>query len=239
MLGLNQVHRWLGLVAALSIIVLSLTGIALNHSDELSLGKRPLPDTLSSWLYGITASRQDYSLAGLTISSSADSLIVEDEHLGSCSGKIVESFMLSEYNAVICQQEVYLLTESGELIEELSATLALGKKILAVALDAESEHSLIVRLSDKTVKVNLESASAVELDPAWQNYSWASSELPFQQPDTITWQRFLYDIHAGRFFAGIDKWLMDGVALILLYLVFSGLLSWHRKNMLLKSLGDD
>ena len=58
-------HRWVGLVAALFVIVLAVTGLALNHTEELQLDARhvrtawlldwygiSLPDEVPAWRAG-------------------------------------------------------------------------------------------------------------------------------------------------------------------------------------------
>ena len=48
-------HRYVGVTAALFVVLLSITGLALNHTDELELDKRHIENTVILDLYNIRA----------------------------------------------------------------------------------------------------------------------------------------------------------------------------------------
>ena len=55
---LRKWHRKLGIVAAFFLIFLSISGIALNHTEEFSLGHIPVSSSLLLDHYGIQAPKQ-------------------------------------------------------------------------------------------------------------------------------------------------------------------------------------
>jgi len=48
-------HRYLGLASALFVIILSITGILLNHTESLRLDERPVAQRWLLNIYGIAA----------------------------------------------------------------------------------------------------------------------------------------------------------------------------------------
>ena len=134
------------------------------------------------------------------------------------------------------------MSDGGELIEELSTVAGLTEVIQAVALNMQVENGLILKLNTKTVGLNLDSASASALGPEWDSFNWGvAAELQSEQSqqELITWERFLLDLHAGRVFKSASVWLMDLLAIFLLVMVYSGLVSWYRRYKLMRELDEE
>lgn len=240
-MNLNSWHRWLGLISALSLIVLLVTGIGLNHTDDLGLAKRSIPASLMKWVYGVEPDRQAMQLAGLQIQRHGNQLDINESSIGLCHGRIVEAVATSDYNVVLCQKEIYLLTEEGELVEELSTAVSLNEHIHSVALDMRADNALIVKLATKSVGIDLDIASVSVLGSEWENFSWGVQEASdnASPQELITWERFFLDLHAGRIFQSSGVWLLDIIAVFLLVMIFSGMLIWYRRYKLMRELDEE
>ncbi len=57
----------------------------------------------------------------------------------------------------------------------------------------------------------------------------AQAVLAHSRAHTLTLERVLLDLHSGRIASRFGVWFMDGIALVLISLVISGLWIWLRR----------
>ena len=70
----------------------------------------------------------------------------------------------------------------------------------------------------------------ISLDWQWLRDWYGMAEPVGEElPETLTLDRVLLDIHTGQLFGSGGRYLTDLVALLLLWLVVSGIVTWARK----------
>jgi len=114
-------HRRLGVVVALLVILLSGTGIALNHTESLGLDERFVE---SGWLldwYGVQAPEAGFGFAagGTRITLLGDHLYAGLELVGTPFNALHGAVALDGLIAVAADRDVLLLTPELELVERL------------------------------------------------------------------------------------------------------------------------
>ncbi|MBT1444248.1 PepSY domain-containing protein [Shewanella sp. JM162201] len=229
-------HKRLGVIGALFLLLLSITGVAINHSDGLSLGKAQVSQ---SWLldyYGITAPAHAGRFGEFAVT---DNLLWHD-------GKLLleaKSTLLGatrRHNAIIAidQGHLYLLSPDGTLQETQDSSVGLPTPIEALALEGSTtEASAQVWLrTDKGQYLAddelLEWRAATSLLPLnWLAPTPADSAvIDHARSAHLNWERVLLDLHSGRFFGPWAVWLWDLLALIFVLLSLSGLYIWWSQR---------
>jgi len=234
--SLYQWHRYLGLVAALLLPALTLSGIMLNHTDALGLGKREIrKQWLLDW-YGIApVEGRFFSVGEQWLSQWGDQLYLDSAGLPYRVGPLAGAVRLPSMIVAATSDELLLLSPEGELLERMDALDGIPGDIDAVAQG--TKNGIVLRTP----------AGAIEGDPgtgSWQRLSvepaWPEATLP---PDHLLQQlvernpgpglsaeRLTLDLHSGRLFGDLGVYAVDLAAGLLLFNAISGVLIWWRRR---------
>lgn len=234
---LNKLHRWVGFGAAIIVVMLCITGIALNHTAELQLAKQPIPNWIAKPVYGaVIVEQQAFSVKGQTLSATAAGELTANHRAISHCGTLTGVMELQNYLLAACSGKLLVLDEQARLLEEMH----LDSLDIGVV-------SRVYRYGPPGSVVYLEGEiQALELDPDTMQTrpapSFASPEpsihsvaVGYTQPSVeLSYERLFLDLHAGRVVGGWGVWLVDLTAISLLLLIITGFLAWRAKLKLLR-----
>jgi len=232
-------HRYLGVTAAIFVVILALSGLALNHTEQLNLDERHIKNSwLLAW-YGIpTPEVRAYRIGNKWISQWGDCVFMETHLVSKDTEMLIGAVDLGHMIVLGFQNRLSLLTPEGQHIESLGIAHGLPDTLKAIGLTRsnqmiiKSEHGFYISEDDFT------SWSRVLPN---NNTDWAN---PGTLPDTIyhhlfdefrgnelTAERIMLDLHSGRIFGNWGVYLMDGAAIILLFLAGSGVWIWVVRHV--------
>lgn len=211
---------------------LSVTGIFLNHTDDLDLAEQPLGHSLLLKLYGIEQPQViSYGVGpSAWLSLAGDMLYWNDVKLTRCAPGAFSAVAIAEHLILATCGQALLLLSDGQIAERLGASYGtpqplgtLGRCDATLCMQSGSQRYLLD--FDQLRWYRTESPLEITLVP---------SEPPLALRDTlnkqwlttdVNWERLMLDLHAGRSF-GLGPWLMDGVAILIMVLSLSGLGIW-------------
>lgn len=207
-------HRRFAVFISLWLLLLAASGLLINHANDWGLDSRPLASPLQRWVYGIESQGSDL----------CEPLTRE----GVACNQLFARLKLPVGVLLLGVRDLFLLDESGKLVEKLSVR-DFGLASLQAAF-AEGSR-IYLRDSSKTVLTNpdlvegrvLDNAAAAQLD----GVNWQVAE-PVQE--SITWERFMLDLHAARFLGPAAKFFNDLMAVFILILSLSGLWLFRAKG---------
>ncbi len=232
--SMYQWHRYLGVSAALLVILLAITGLMLNHTSELALDKSYITSPALLNHYGIEQPRASRSFAAGQhwISQWGKQLYLDESPLGKFSEPLTGAILLQDMLVISLKNSLLLYTPDGELIEKMGAAQGIPPRILAIG--TSDENRLLLK-SAKGIHV----ADEALLD--WQPVAAATAS--WSQPTTLpaplnhslarsarhgrlSVERVVLDLHSGRILGNAGVWIMDTAAILLLFLAFSGSWLW-------------
>jgi len=239
-IGLATWHRRLGLGAALFVLILAVTGVALNHTAEFGLDQRYLKaDWLMAW-YGIEAPAEAISFAaGSSVVTRLgdrvylDTLAVE-EGVDEVSGAV----SVGELVVTAVDGDLLVLTTSGERVERLGRKDRVPSGLLAVGTDENG--ALLVRSEDGLFRADDALLAWSPLGADDKNVRWSAPSaidapmLATLRSDylarILSLERVLLDLHSGRLFGRYGPWVMDIAAILLLLLAATGVWLWSSRR---------
>jgi hypothetical protein len=226
-------HRWhrrTGIAASFLVILLSLTGVALNHTGSLGLAQSFPQSSLILWPYqAVIPKTVEVDLPFGRLFVRDQSLMRDEVSLATCS-RIVDFASNGQETIVACESLWYLLNNIGELLETVEPeTLGLNGDENVQLAGAD-----FVVMTDSGWQVfDTESLELNELDSlAFTKKSIIDPSLMVvsSKNTVISWQRVILDLHSGRWFGDYGVWLMDAAAVALILLALSGLWIWLSRR---------
>jgi len=226
-------HRWVGLVAALFVIVLAGTGLALNHTEELQLDARHVR---TAWLldwYGISLPDEvpAWRAGEHWISQWDQRLYLDAQDLGEHpEGRLRGAVAWGDLLIVALDRALLLLTGQGELVEKLAASDLPGT-LHGIALAGErpvllTDAGHYAGDDDLVAWQPLPDASVSRPDPAALPSELAERIAADWRGSGLSLERVILDVHSGRILGTGGVYLMDAAAVLLLFLSLSGSGIW-------------
>jgi hypothetical protein len=232
-------HRYIGLATALFIIILSFTGLALNHTEEIGLDSTYVSSTaLLDW-YGVRepASLNSYQAGAHTITEAGERVYWNTRLLGDVSAPLIGAVEYADLVIIAVEGRLLLFTPAGELIEQLGGAAGVPAGMQAVG--TTSTGMLIIHAAHGYYQTNPDFLEWHEGDNPPETV-WASATEP---PETLalallsayrgsglSLERVLLDIHSGRILGNWGVYLMDAAAVLFLLLAISGLWLWGKRR---------
>lgn len=233
----RRLHRSLGAAAAIFVLFMVISGIAMNHSNDLSLDQKPISQ---SWLldwYGLHAPQDIYSFetANNWLSFAGSQLYFNGKPVTTISngiGAVANNDLL----IVAGSKEVLLLNDEGNLVERIAWQQAGGADIDAVGLLADNR--VVVRsmqqiwVADSDL-LNWQQINKQTLRPGWSQSTPAPETVQqaisrHYRGENLNLERVILDLHSGRIFGTIGILVYDLLALAVGFLAISGMILWLR-----------
>lgn len=229
-------HRYIGITSAILVLVLAVTGIALQHGGVLKLDERFLANRwLLEW-YGVGPDRvTSYRTAGHWVSQAGDFIYIDGYAAAGRHGELRGAADTDFGVAAVAGDKLVLFTEQGRLVETLSAGQGLPEPALGIAGDGPE---LVLRGRSEYWRPDgqlLHWRPHRGPHPDWNTPAEAPSDIvervqTHNLDHRIHWERFLLDLHSGRIFGRYGWLLMDIAAVALILLACSGLWVWGQRR---------
>lgn len=233
-------HRYMGVSAALFTLLIAVTGILLNHTEDFQFDSQYVE---SGWVldwYGIEAPQDlsSFPCGKRHITLMGEHLYLNRKEIDGNYQQLVGAVCQNELIIVAVSQSILLLTRRGELIEQLKGKDGVPAGILAIGSDTAGH--VVVRSSHDMYQ------------PDTDFIQWKRWE---GNPDTVTWvttneldavvktslqqhyrtevlpvERVILDLHSGRFFGKPGPWLFDAAAVLLILLSLTGTWIWIKRR---------
>ena len=129
--AINQVHKFTGIAVCVFLIHLSITGIFLNHTEELGLDEKYTASPLILGLYNISIPSQEesFSVDNHFVSRFGNQVFLDNQPVFKSEVPIIGVVISNQMLVLAFKNELVLLTEEGELIEKLTTATGIPENI--------------------------------------------------------------------------------------------------------------
>lgn len=233
----RRLHRFLGVGAAIFVIFMVFTGLAINHSNSLGLDQDHVSQPfLLNW-YGLEGPETIHSFAvgNDWVSFAGSQMYFNDKVVSAVTngiGAVTGNGMIIAAGS----DELILLDPSGQLVERVSWSVQQPGTIESIGLLKDGSVALKVSgglwLADAEL-LNWIRASDTANAQAWSTPGSAPAIIQQSirqqyRGDGLSLQRLLLDFHSGRVFGSVGVVVYDLLALAVGFLAISGLVLWLR-----------
>lgn len=231
-------HRWLGVVFALPLLWLAVSGLLLRHAEGLGLHEAQVR---SGWLlerYGMIPDGlpRGRAAGARTVAEWGENLFLDGvllEESGVLVGVAVKG------RDVVVATEDYLLVydPAGMLVDQLGE-----ESLPAVPLESlgtEGSGALVVRAGGAAARITGDFLAHEDAASAEVNWSVVvdlddgeRDELAARLAEQagVSWHRVLLDLHSGNLLGGVSRWAVDVVAIGIIALTMMGAGMMVRKS---------
>lgn len=231
-------HRYVGLFATLFIIFITLSGIALNHTDDLALKKQYISSQFLLDSYNIQAPTQllQFKTPTHTVTQADSFLFINTSDAITADAQLIGAVHLDEFLVISLTNALLLIDSNNQVIETLSGLDGIPNTITALGYDQNQQVTLLANEQLYQLDSNLN----VEQVPWNDNIHWSSkniippsaSKLAIQQykSNIISLETLFLDIHSGRFFGSYGTLFFDLIGVLVLFLALTGIIIWARQR---------
>ncbi len=239
---MHVLHRYVGLTAALFAILLSVTGVLLNHTEELKLQQHSISSPWLLALYGINTPEiiTAYELEENNwVVEYGESMYLHNKPI-KCTPSLLGAIATPEILLISNPEQLCLFSLEGELIDNLSVPQ--NNKIKRMGLTDQSEEaSIIIDTERGLYSLNKDFTDFVPYPqnltiainwktPSSSPSSLATSLSKAHRGDGLPWERVILDLHSGRIFGIAGVLFMDFIAILIIFLSMTGVMMWSKRR---------
>lgn len=230
-------HRRIGLIALLLVIILAITGIMLNHTEEFNLDETYVNN---SWLlgwYGIEPDDEpiSFQVKENVISAWHNQLFFNNTAITTLEQNMHGAIGAEQFIVVALDNEIILLSYEGEFIERVSTSISfsniqrLGMKYKRPVI--ETSEPLYYIADEHILDWDVISNESIEWTEKYTLDDNQREQLLIAfRGNGLKLERVILDLHSGRLFGQFGVYLMDAAAIALIWLSLSGLWVWNSRR---------
>lgn len=239
----TAIHKWLGLASALIIVVISVTGILLNHSSSLNLDENTVESRRVLDWYGLSPEGEPLGFQiGDHWMIELDGELFFDGKPVASEGKLLGAGLLNGEFIAVFETTALIFDETGQLLEKIDSFGA--------------EQTPATRAGIAGGELAIEFGENVHVLPGLLSFEpLGEREVAWFEPDTIPKDlreqietaysgeglpvsRVVLDLHSGRLFGTVGVVVYDLAAIAFLVLAGTGIWLGLRKRRNQRSASD-
>ena len=233
---MRRLHRTLGAAIALFVLLVSITGLLLNHSSDLKLDKYYLtwPWLLTHYGVGDVQADAVFLLDQSVISQIGSEIFVDAKPITHIQRPLLGGVSLDEVMVLATDDALILLNSDGEFIERMGAAAGIPPMIQNIGL-FHGAPVIQTRegmwrsdfMLDKWEPISLQGISWSLPSPMPK--STQNDLIKYFHGEGVTAEQFLLDVHNGRILGSMGVWLLDILGILLTFLSLTGIWMWLRR----------
>ena len=235
---LLKLHNIIGLFVCLVLIHLSVTGIALNHTDKLNLNQTKIS---WDWLlnaYGISVpeTKIAFSVEGKIFHLTNSQIFMNTQSIMRSNDMLVGVINFDNQFIVSTTNSIILINKSGDFIKKIKLPENSLRKINKIGSYSDGiiiEINKIKFISDKNLKnwITKKNSDAAKWTTQISIPEDMSNQIKkYYVGEGITIEQIILDLHSGVIFKSVGKFFMDIIALLLIFMSVSGVWIWFVKK---------
>ena len=230
-------HKKIGVYIALFVILLSVSGIVLNHSEKFKLNTTYIKMDWLLDLYQIKPASEPvgYLLFNNWIIQVGERVYFNENEIINDANKLIGVVNVNDINVIAYDGKLILLTNEGDILESLGGAEGVPAGMKAIGHD--DQNNIIIQSAHGYYRVNVDILKWDEYDFLEATWSTTAEITKSIKADILeqyrgtglTIERVLLDLHSGRIVGGWGIYLIDIIAVLFIIIVITGIWMWWYK----------
>jgi len=228
-----RVHKVAGLVAMAFLVLLALTGVAVNHADQLGLDEARVRQTwvLALYVEPAPVEMRGFHVAERMVVWANGRLYLGDRKVAEAAAPPVGAVVAGPGLLAALPDSLLLFTRDGRLVERMDGAVdgrvrALGTRdgapLLRTATGCRRAGPALLTWTATDCPEDIAWAEADPLPPNLAEAVTRQARWP-----ELPWSRFLLDLHSGRLFGALGVYAVDLLGVALIVLALTGFVNWR------------
>lgn len=230
-------HKYIGILICVFLVLLSVTGIFLNHTDDLNLNKRFLNWPWLLNLYGLEVPKpsQNFSLSNDSLTNYDGQIFFNDKLIFHVKDEIKGVTKNNEKLYVAFENEILIFDNTmkvEDILQNIPASVVLfGKNITEKKITIKDTSNQIWSYDEIDQDWNFDDSEIIE----WSRLTKISESQKEKMNNYflgkgISLEQFLLDLHNGAILKKTGKYLLDLIGILTFVLSISGILIWTKRR---------
>ena len=225
--SLTSLHRLAGIVLVLPVLLLVATGVPLQFTEQLQLGKAGVNIGWLQSRYSIVApdllsvSGQVRQIDGVVLIAQR---VIDTDYMG--AGKLVGSTSHASVTSIAFENAMLLVPHDGSIPIEVTTP---PQRILRFGSVADGLVINTAQACFASANLGASWQPSICLDVLWHSATQEQADSASRaqyRASKLTWERVLTDMHSGRLFGRPGEWVMNFASFALILLAITGLVMW-------------
>jgi hypothetical protein len=230
----------MGVSAALFVLIIAITGLLLNHTEDFQLDSRHVSsDWVLDW-YGIEApdTLLSFAAGNQHVTLMGEHLYLDRKEIDGEYEHLVGAVDLDDLRVAALDDAILLLTARGDIVERLGGEDGVPAGIRGIGIDPHGQLVTETNAGLFQAEADFLKWRRWEQDPA--TVHWArpvTVDAPLKRSlqahyrgEVLPVERVVLDLHSGRFFGAAGPWVFDLAAFLLIFLSLTGTFIWLRRR---------
>jgi hypothetical protein len=225
----------MGILVLLFLLLLTITGVLINHSHEFGLDKKPVKSSVLLDYYQIKAPKTIWYVSP-EFYAVENQLWINDQKVISTERVFISLLTWHQFYIAATDAQLFIFNQMGQMVDQLNIPLMFSDKLQQIC---HHQSQLIAVLEQQTVvsdemlldwqpieqKLDAECAKPSPLD---ENQDIKQQIVTQYRSSFLSAEQVIQDIHSWRILGHWGKWLLDIIALIIILMSISGGYLWLR-----------
>jgi len=237
----HLIHKWhkrIGIISALFVIALTLTGIMLNHTEALGMQNNYVQNQLLLNAYNIGPKQEPYGFQvnDYWVIKVGERVYFNQQELTGSTTKIIGVVSIDDYFVVALDEYLLLVTDTGEIIERLAGSEGVPAGMQAIGKSING--SAVIRGAHGDYYADFDNTNwqeEDEIEAIWSEVNAIPDDikkdlLERYRGTGLSLERVMLDIHSGRIIGNWGVYLVDFMAILFFMLALSGTWMWFKQK---------
>ncbi|NKC01331.1 MAG: hypothetical protein GKR90_22925 [Pseudomonadales bacterium] len=220
-------HKVTGLCLILPVLLLVITGIPLELSSQPKLGSTGVPFTWVHEAYGVDLPREALVQGGV-IQLGDLFLVGESKRSVRANGQFLAAYAQPEFTMILTDREWLLVAvDPGITVDRGGYPDSITRAGFGAGIPMIETATGPLSSTDYGASWH----PALATVEAWPQPTLIRTDDVVRTAygaSVVNWERWLQDLHSGRFFGQIGIWIMTAAGIAFVMLAISGFLLWFR-----------
>lgn len=230
----------MGIVSALFVMLLSVSGLVLHYSPAFNFDSRFFASPLLLSWYNIEVPEiaSSYTANGRRASLIADALYFEQSRIPGNFNSLVGMVESDFGYAIASSNLLVLISIEGELIEVLGSSVGVPSGILRIGQNLAGITFL--ERTAELIEADFDALTWTAYPQVDASLTWSAASPVEDQLERsikqdyagslLSWERLVLDIHSGRFLGSIGVILVDLMAILFILMAGTGVWIWSQRR---------